>query len=398
MARVAIATFGSGGDLFPFVPVAQHLRDGGHDVVLILPRSLGLYTRILGLRSFPIGDGSEMRVYNDKRIYTCRFFGWDSWRTVYIDYVASNLARDVERIRGFLSDWQPDIVVTSSFAAAARLAALTDGHRHQVCSIYPQHFGLNARKKDNFPKPFIEEVARVVPAEVLAEHRLSHLVWGCDGPGTLLHDPALLRDACPALPIHTAGFPYWDGGPMNPGELELALDWLASSPAPTVCVTMGSFVGLRPIAAWTEISRAVIALGARALLIGAKSSRTRLFDETSDRALATGFLPLSRILPHVDAIAHHGGVGTMFAAARAGLPAVVVPQAFDQPFSATIVEGAGIGIDARAVPVQSALRLVLRSDSMRDRARRVSLSLVNSEVATTAVASSIVGTASGKSG
>jgi vancomycin aglycone glucosyltransferase len=40
---------------------------------------------------------------------------------------------------------------------------------------------------------------------------------------------------------------------------------------------------------------------------------------------------------------HHGGAGTTTAAARAGAPQVIVPQAADQPYWASRVAGLGIG-------------------------------------------------------
>ncbi|MGW4049962.1 glycosyltransferase [Streptomyces sp. NPDC004779] len=57
-------------------------------------------------------------------------------------------------------------------------------------------------------------------------------------------------------------------------------------------------------------------------------------DEVDHRAL----------FPRVAAVVHHGGAGTTAAAARAGVPQVVVPQAGDQPYWADRVAGLGIGV------------------------------------------------------
>ena len=84
----------------------------------------------------------------------------------------------------------------------------------------------------------------------------------------------------------------------------------------------------------------------RAVLVGA---RGRWVDDgcTSPSLLrSTGYLPLSQLAPEAQAAIHHGGLGTTFAFVRAGVPAVVRPQAFDQSFNATLVDQAGVGLDA----------------------------------------------------
>lgn len=397
MARVALATFGSGGDLFPFIPIANRLREDGHEPVFVVPRSLGLYVRRLGLRSFPIGDGREMRVYDDDVIYTNRFHGWASWRTVYNDYIAPSLDADIRRIREFFAEWRPDVVATSNFAVAARVAALTDHHPHRVCSIYPQMLGLRAHRRSNFPRRFMSQLAEVTSRDVLRDHRSSDLAWGCDGPVTLLHDAALLGDVGACGEAAVVGFPYWDDVPVSREELDSTIDWIRDSADPTVAVTMGSFVGQRPIAAWNQLRSAATELGARAVLVGATNARVELANTDDERVLRTGFLPLSKLLPHTAAVAHHGGIGTMFAAARAGVPAVVVPQAFDQSFAAGLVERSGIGVDGARTDVREAIRSVLSCDSIREKARQMPGRMIDSRAATCAAVTSILDASDGGS-
>src|SRR6185436_15283869 len=43
-----------------------------------------------------------------------------------------------------------------------------------------------------------------------------------------------------------------------------------------------------------------------------------------------GFLPLSRVLPHMAALVHHGGIGTCAQALAAGVRQLVRPMSFDQ--------------------------------------------------------------------
>jgi UDP:flavonoid glycosyltransferase YjiC (YdhE family) len=54
-------------------------------------------------------------------------------------------------------------------------------------------------------------------------------------------------------------------------------------------------------------------------------------------------LPFDTLLPHCSAIAHQGGIGTLFAAARAGTPQLVLPCMLDQYYWAERVRELGLG-------------------------------------------------------
>lgn len=47
-----------------------------------------------------------------------------------------------------------------------------------------------------------------------------------------------------------------------------------------------------------------------------------------------GFTPLAELLPYVDTVTHHGGIGTLADSLAAGLPQVIVPVNADQPHNA----------------------------------------------------------------
>jgi UDP:flavonoid glycosyltransferase YjiC (YdhE family) len=72
-----------------------------------------------------------------------------------------------------------------------------------------------------------------------------------------------------------------------------------------------------------------------------------------------GFVPLSKFLPAADVLVHHGGIGTTFGAIVAGVPSVVLPQAFDQSFNARLVSASGVGAGASAETLTERLREAL---------------------------------------
>jgi rhamnosyltransferase subunit B len=56
-----------------------------------------------------------------------------------------------------------------------------------------------------------------------------------------------------------------------------------------------------------------------------------------------GYRDYGAVFAHCGAVIHHGGIGTAALALRAGVPALVVPWAFDQAFNGTQVERLGAG-------------------------------------------------------
>lgn len=67
-----------------------------------------------------------------------------------------------------------------------------------------------------------------------------------------------------------------------------------------------------------------------------------LIDDRDD-CFAVGEVNQQVLFARVAAVVHHGGAGTTTAAARAGVPQVVVPQVADQPYWARRVTELGIG-------------------------------------------------------
>merc|ERR1712136_304667 len=78
--------------------------------------------------------------------------------------------------------------------------------------------------------------------------------------------------------------------------------------------------------------------------------------------------PHEELLPRCAVVVHHGGVGTVIAALRAGIPQLVVPLAFDQPFWAQRVRELGVGdtMDLEELSVPALARALQRLLSSPD--------------------------------
>ena len=78
------------------------------------------------------------------------------------------------------------------------------------------------------------------------------------------------------------------------------------------------------------------------------------------------------MLPHVAAIVHHGGAGTVMAAFAAGIPQAVVPGAGDRTVHARLVAARGAGLAVPQAEISSGTLQRLVSDpALRQASREI---------------------------
>jgi len=122
------------------------------------------------------------------------------------------------------------------------------------------------------------------------------------------------------------GFCFYDGNHQTqiPAELTRFLD---NGPPPIV-FTLGSSAVWVARDFFEESIRAAKRLGRRAvLLIGDERNLPRSLPEG---IIALDYVPYQSLLPGACAVVHHGGVGTTSQGLLAGVPTLIVPFAFDQ--------------------------------------------------------------------
>jgi len=128
-----------------------------------------------------------------------------------------------------------------------------------------------------------------------------------------------------------AGFAFYDGRNELAMPPELT-KFLNEGPAPIV-FTLGSSAVWVARDFYRESIAAAKLLGRRAvLLIG--DERNRLEESMSPEIIAVDYAPFEALLARACAMVHHGGVGTTSQGLRAGIPTLIVPFAFDQPDNA----------------------------------------------------------------
>jgi MGT family glycosyltransferase len=89
-------------------------------------------------------------------------------------------------------------------------------------------------------------------------------------------------------------------------------------------------------------------------------------------AMVIDFVPHTSLFEHADAVITHGGLGTIAAALRSGVPLVCVPGGRDQPLNASRVAVLGAGVQCAGEPdpddLRTAVRQVLHDPSFRQAA------------------------------
>ena len=140
--------------------------------------------------------------------------------------------------------------------------------------------------------------------------------------------------------VFTTGYWFLDthGDPRSP-EPELA-DFLKAGPPP-VYIGFGSMPSRAPEKMAAIAVEALTQTGARGILATGWGG---LKAESLPRGIIqVSHLPHDRLFPRMAAVVHHGGAGTTAAGLRAGKPSVIVPFFGDQPFWAQRVHALGAG-------------------------------------------------------
>jgi len=143
------------------------------------------------------------------------------------------------------------------------------------------------------------------------------------------------------------GFARYDGAPLA-ASIRAGLDaFLAAGTAPIV-FTLGSSVALHASDFFVVAADAAQRLGRRAILITGQDPAA--FPGLPATIRAFRYLPYSVAFPHAAVTVHQGGIGTLAQALAAGRPQLIAPAAFDQPDNARRAARAGV---ARVLPFRS---------------------------------------------
>src|SRR5882672_2277158 len=348
--RVLLSTWGSRGDVEPFLGFAVALRELGAEVRMCAPPDFADLLARVGVPMVSAGKSVRDLVHgvHDRKPSTPA----DAPR-VAAELVAAQFETVAAAAEGCDA-----LVASGLMPAGARTVAEVRGIPYVLVAFHPGSFPSTHHVPLSPPgKPFPPGVTdnRVLwevdaervqalygaplnahraalglpPVDNVRDHVFTDSPW-------LAADPTLCP--WPGSPyidvVQTGAWILPDDRPL-PADLEAFLD----AGTPPVYVGFGSVRAPEDAARMAIV--AIRAQGRRAVVSRGWADLARIDDR--DDCFSVGEVNLQALFGRVAAVVHHGGAGTTATATRAGAPQVVVPQIADQPYWAGRVAELGIG-------------------------------------------------------
>lgn len=137
--------------------------------------------------------------------------------------------------------------------------------------------------------------------------------------------------------VYLSGFPVLEDGSSLDKETEA---FIKNGQKPII-VTFSSMPLTNPQSFLKKIVASLSISGNRGIIITGNSG---IKMSSNKNILIKEFVPHDAVFPQSKGILHHGGVGTMAAALRSGIPQVIMPFNVDQPFWAKSLFGLGYAL------------------------------------------------------
>jgi rhamnosyltransferase subunit B len=376
--KIHLVTFGSRGDAHPFVAVGQALlREGCRAIVATsaehreMVLSAGLEyaevrpdaTEVLARLGLDMQALARSLAANDRILFEKIIFPhlWEAFKS--LDLICED----------------SDTIITHSLAFSAHAVAQRRGVPLALLTLSPVLLPSAHDPPKGWGSPFISDPnsALGLGYNRLALRVAAELAWLWAAPlrrfrrelglpprggfgffsppdpdlQTIgLFSPLLTRTPPdPTEKTLVAGHSFFDDpSAEDAGEragLELFLD---SGPAPIV-ITLGSFFVHDGLSHYREALAASRALGERVVLLARREDVAALQHEVGPEVFVGSYLRHSTLFPRSSLVVHHGGVGTLGQAMRAGRPQLVTPYLGEQQDNAARLKRLGV---ARVLPAR----------------------------------------------
>lgn len=396
--KIGIQTWGSEGDVRPFIALAAGLHAAGHEVSLAAThlenKDFSALSKTLGFPIEQVGllDPSSIRRVGEILARETNVLKQLDLTLTHLFYpvTADMLAASKRLCR------ESDVVIGHFLVHPLRAAAEQSGRPcisvftgpMTPTSSFSPLGGLNFGALLNSMLWKISDlvISRKLLPGVNAMRRAENLAPVRSAMRDLFLSPVLnLIEASPSLcptpsdwdeRIRICGvFTLPDQGSawQMPDPLRAFFD----AGSPPVYMTLGSMSLGDPSFSRTArlLAEAALEAGCRAIIQTSGNSHDGA-PESPD-VLYLSHAPHDQVFPRCAAIVHHGGAGTTHSATRAGCPSIVVEHLLDQTFWGNALKRAGVALPmlhARTVTAKKlsrTIRQVLESPSMRERARHV---------------------------
>ena len=172
-------------------------------------------------------------------------------------------------------------------------------------------------------------------------------------------------------------------------EVPLALQKFLDQGSPPIIITFGSVAGSRNVETTSIFVEAVQRAGQRAVIQTGWGNLE--MDNPPENICFVGHVPHNFLFRHGCCVIHHGGAGTTIAACRAGVPSITVPHWADQPYWGHTLHKIGVAPkplhrqDMTPKRLAKRINQVIFSQSMAERAKALMEKIKAEDGLTTAV-------------
>jgi len=359
--RILLASWGSSGDLLPFLSLGSALQGRGHAVTMVGNPEWAERSERAGLRFIPAHAPLAVSPLEaNPEIVSDANFGLTSFRLLVEKGIEPVLAETYATLEREAAGH--DLLVAHHFVFPAALihektgipwatVALAPGVTPSIHGLpagnplasgsgllWRLFHGMIWRVGTRMIEPILDPVLNRFRAGIGLPPARDHMFSARSRRLVLhLYSPHFAPRPADWDERHVVtGFCFHDGAAELPPEVEA---FLASGPAPWL-YTLGTTIVAHPRDFYREAAASVAGTGHRAILLtGTTENRP---PGLSSNVLAVDYLPHAAILPRCAAVAHQCGIGTLASALRAGVPAVACPFAFDQPNNAARARALGV--------------------------------------------------------
>lgn len=368
--RIVLSTFGSFGDVHPYVAIALELKARGHTPVIATSEAYREKMDAQGIEFWPVRPempsfdqpeelGRLAEEVMDPREGTERVMQMllPHLREIYedlsvaVDGADLLLTHPLPLVGPIVAQIQRLPWVSSVLAPISLFSAYDPPVPPQLPALYHLMklspmlasgvMRLAGRRLDRLMEPVFR-----LRAELGLTRGEQPLISGQHSPTCVLAlFSRVMATPQPDWPSHTVvtGFPFYDRRDFF-GESEAPaglIEFLDAGPPPIV-FTLGSSAFWVARSFYRDSISAARALGRRALLL-IGHPRNVPSESLPDGVAAFEYAPYSEVLPRAGAIVHQGGVGTTGQGLRSGRPVLIVPHAHDQFDNAARVARLGCG-------------------------------------------------------
>jgi rhamnosyltransferase subunit B len=361
MARIVITTWGSYGDLYPFIGLALALQQRGHEPVLAMP---ALYREIVereGVRFTPIRPDISM---HDRELAARIMDPARGPQTLFSEVLVPALAQSHADLMDASAD--ADLLVTHPAALAGPIVAEERRLRWASAVLAPMSFFSVTDPVVPPPAPWIQPwLARSTGlsraflwltnrmtqawAEPIQQFRVTRglaraanpILAGQHSPHLVLAlFSKLLAAPQPDWPpqVVVAGPSLYNG---PPAPLPDTLSRFLNAGPPPLVFTLGTSAVSAAGTFYEASARAAEDLQRRAVLLVGPHPQNRPSRIGPDVHLAE-FASHAALFARAEAVVHQGGAGTLHQALAAGRPMLVVPHSHDQPDNAARAARLGV--------------------------------------------------------